>query len=170
MDSQEKEGFQWYNAERFWEDFTEVKRRPLNSLLVGQFNRYLARVRAGEFGPGERRITRLFLEERSESLTQAIPDGDFIEAAKKDIQWLNPFFNDFMSGLKDEQRRKQEIPLVSELLLCGTSGPELKSVYRGLLGMHVNQTEIKEYYTVLYEVWGLMVAKGFAIDPNDPRI
>ncbi len=170
MDSQEKEGFQWYNAERFWEDFTEVKRRPLNSLLVGQFNRYLARVRAGEFGPGERQITRLFLEERSESLTQTIPKGDFVEAIKINIRWLNPFFNAFMSRLKDEQSWKQEIPLVAELLLCGTSDSELKSVHRGLLGVHVNQTEVQEFWAVLYEVWGLMVAKGFEIDPNDPRI
>ncbi len=169
MDSQEKEVFQWYNMERFWEDFTKTKGRSSNSLLVGQFNRYLARVRAGEFGPIERRITGLLLGGR-ESLTQTIPDGDFIETAKKDIQWLNPFFNNFMSGLKDEQSWKQEIPLVAELLLCGVSDSELKSVYRGLFGMHVNQMEVQEFYAVLYEVWSLMVTKGFVVDPNDPRI
>lgn len=169
MDSQEKEGFQWYNVERFWEDFTKTKGRSSNSLLVGQFNRYLSKVRAGEFGPGTRRITELLLE-RSESLTQTIPKGDFVEAIKIDIRWLNPFFNTFMSRLKDEQSWKQEIPLVAGLLLCGTSDSELKSVYQGLLGMHVNQTEVQEFRAVLYEVWGLMVAKGFAIDPNDPRI
>lgn len=165
MDSQEKEGFYRYNMERFWEDFIKTKGRSSNSLLVSKFNRYLSKVRAEEFGPGERRITELLLK-RSESLMQTIPKGDFVEAIKMDIRWLNPFFNSFMSRLGGEQSWKQEIPLVAELLLCGVSDLELKSVYKGLLGKHVDQAESQEFYTVLYEVWGLMVAKGFAIDPN----
>lgn len=163
MDSQEKEGFQWYNVERFWEDFTKTKGRSSNSLLVSKFNRYLSKVRAGEFGPGERRITELLLK-RSESLTQTIPEGDFVEAIKIDIRWLNPFFNTFMLRLEDEQDWKQEIPLIAELLLCGASDLELKSVYKGLLGKPVDQAESQEFYAVLYEVWRLMVDKGFAVD------
>ena len=157
----------WYTAEMFWGQIEESKGRSAKGTLVAQFNRFLGEVR-GEVSKTERdlflerRIGELLLRERGESLTRAIPEGDFVEAVKKDVRWLQPFWLDFLVKLEDERTWEQEIPLVVELLLCGISDLELRNVYQGSVGKDTKQTEVQ---VAMLEVFDLMTKGGLLPDP-----
>jgi len=161
----------WYTAEMFWEQLAESRGKSYNGTLVTQFNRCLGDIRRKEHKTDrdeyvERRIGELLLRGRGESLTRTIPEGDFVEAVKKDVRWLHPFFVAFLERLGNEQTWKEEIPLVVELLLCGTSNLELESVFQGSVGKDTTQEEVQ---AAMLEVFDLMVGGGLLPDPLDPR-
>ena len=158
----------WYTAKMFWEQLRESKGKSAKGTLVGQFNRFLGDARSEEPKSKrdedvERRIAGLLLEGRG----QAIPEGDFVQNIRKDVRWLQPFWLDFLVKLEDEQTWERELPLVVELLLCGTSDLELRNVYQGSVGKDTKQKEVQ---VAMLEVFDLMIGGELLPDPLDPRI
>lgn len=162
----------WYTAEMFWRDLQESKGKPSKGTLVGQYNRFLSEVRWGDSKDEQtriatRRIAELLSREGSEPLLQAASGSSFIEAAKKDVRSVEPFFQAFLKRLENEQSWAQEIPLIVELLLFGVTKTELRNIYGGSTEKDIKHEETQ---TVLLEVFDLMVDRGVLPDPLDPRM
>lgn len=162
----------WYNAEMFWKGLEESKGKTSKGTLVAQYNSFLGELRWGDpkdektrYAIG--RIAELISKEGRQLLPQTVPESGFIEAAKKDIRSVEPFFQTFLKRLENEQSWGQEIPLIVELLLFGATKPELMNVYQGSVGKDIKQEEIN---AALLEVFDLMVDRGVLPDPLDPRI
>lgn len=161
----------WYNAEMFWEQIEESKGKPLKGTLVAQYNRFLGELRWGDHKDEQTRIAMgrivRLLSKGGGPLSQSVSERDFVEAAKKDVRSVEPFFQTFLKRLENEQSWGQEIPLIVELLLFGATKPELRNVYQGSVGKDNKQEEIN---AALLEVFDLMVDRGVLPDPLDPRI
>lgn len=111
---------EWYSTKWFLEELKAVWENPVTSSLTSQFNRYLAKIRLGEWEDKEKRV--------AESL-------------------LRIGFVGFMSGLRKKTINRQEfnrdeLLLISRLLLVGVpeeaaieiEKTDLKDLYRKIRG------------------------------------
>lgn len=114
---------EWYSTEWFLEELKAVCENPVTSGLTSQFNRYIAKIRLGEWGDKEERIAESLLRAgMNEEYLVAIPD--FLEMVRAKPLCLELSFVGFMSELRKKTINRQEFSrdellLVSRLLLVG---------------------------------------------------
>lgn len=114
---------EWYCMEWFSEELKATYENPVTSGLTSQFNRYIAKVRSGEWGPNEEWIAESLLRVGMNG-EQRVLVPNYLKQVKAEPLKLELSFVKFMSGLKEKTINKQEFSwdellLVSRLLLVG---------------------------------------------------
>lgn len=158
---QRKEGLpmtEYYNTGWFLEELENVRRNPVTSGLTSQFNRFLAKVRGGEWTSKEKYT--------AESLLRIGMTQERISVSLEEIRTepskLEPFFVEYMAGLRGKTIEAQEFnqdeqQLASSLVLTGVPEEAVIRIWNDVLSLR----RVPEGFASLQAIAEIEIGRAF---------